>query len=347
MKALKTSQKLKGWSRMPIIVGILMVQSIQSHVHAQDELGKLRQPSSWDDYVQIVQASFGEWEASGVTSDVWDGIPAGKDYTISSSNMLSKDGKKLIMMHEMKTRDGRILSTGSGFITWDDSRGRLYSSMSGFDGGKLYSGPRELIGMNEKGTVWEYVETINGATYKTREIRQFGTGNTWSNTNLREVDGKTVKVTDVLKPATPPRHPGPLIPALSAMEWQLGTWETEFPNGKWTVSFTARNHGSMIEINGKSADGERTTGMRFYDEEKNAIKTFFVNSRGESWENMGHLSEGKTVFRGSGVNAKGEVTSSVGIDVRVDDDTYHFTNIRIGAEGQARTNPVRVHKRIK
>ena len=89
------------------------------------------------------------------------------------------------------------------------------------------------------------------------------------------------------------------------------------------------------------------TGMRFYDKEKKAVKTVFVNNRGDSWENMGHLSKGKTVFRGSGANEQGEVTSSVGIDVRIDADTYHFTNIRIGADGQVRTNPVRIHKRIK
>jgi hypothetical protein len=87
--------------------------------------------------------------------------------------------------------------------------------------------------------------------------------------------------------------------------------------------------------------------MRFYDKEKKAVKTFGVNNRGDSWENMGHLSDGKTVFRGSGVNGQGEVTSSVGIDVRIDADTYHFTSILIGADGQATTNPVRVHKRIK
>ena len=344
MKALKATNKLKGWRQL-VIIGILLVQVTQ----AQDGLGALRQPSSWADYVETVQAggTLGEWQASGVTTDVWDGIPAGKHYTISVSSMLSEDGEKLITMHEMKTRDGLILSTGSGFITWDDSRGRIFSSQSGFDGGKLFSGPRELIGMNEKGTVWEYIETINGATYKTSELQQFGTGNTWSLTNLREVDGKTVKSTDVFKPATPPRHPGPLAPALSAMEWQLGNWETQFPNGKWTVSFTARNHGSMIEINGKSEDGELMTGMRFYDKEKKAVKTFGVNNRGDSWENMGHLSDGKTVFRGSGVNGQGEVTSSVGIDVRIDADTYHFTSILIGADGQARTNPVRIHKRIK
>ena len=344
MKALKITNKIKSWGQM-IIIGISIVQVAD----AQDSLGELRQPSSWADYVDIVKAggTLGEWQTSGVTSDVWDGIPAGKHYTNSSSNMLSEDGTKLIIMHEMKTRDGLILSTGSGFVTWDESRGRIFSSVSGFDGGKLFSGPRELIGINEKGTVWEYVETINGSTYKTSEVRRFGNGNTWSNTHLREVDGKTVEFTDVFKPATPPKHAGPLAPALSAMEWQLGNWETQFPNGKWTVSFTARNNGSMIEINGKSEDGELMTGMRFYDKEKKAVKTVFVNNRGDSWENMGHLSKGKTVFRGSGVNEQGEVTSSVGIDVRIDADTYHFTNIRIGADGQVRTNPVRIHKRIK
>jgi len=62
MKVLKATHKFKGWTQMGIIIGIMICQII----HAQDGLGALRQPSSWADYVDTVQAggTLGEWQTS-------------------------------------------------------------------------------------------------------------------------------------------------------------------------------------------------------------------------------------------------------------------------------------------
>ena len=137
---------------------------------AQDEIPNLKTPSSWEQYLDSVVESgdIGTWRTTGVTKDLWVGIPAGVRFVSNETTDISHDKKKVLIAHEMITEDGKMLSIGSGFIGWDPVEKRIYSFYSGYDGGKPFWGPRELVGFNSGGEVWKYTETSRGETYETQ-----------------------------------------------------------------------------------------------------------------------------------------------------------------------------------
>ena len=141
----------------------------QSNAIAQDEIPNLKTPSSWNQYLNSVVESgdLGTWRASGVTKDLWVGIPAGIRYVSNDTTDISHDKKKLLIAHEIISEDGKMLSIGSGFVGWDPAAKRIYSFYSGYDGGKPFWGPRELVGFSSEGEVWKYTETSRGDTYET------------------------------------------------------------------------------------------------------------------------------------------------------------------------------------
>ena len=137
-----------------------------------------------------------------------------------------------------------------------------------------------------------------------------------------------------------------LISPLQPMAWQLGTWEATFPDGKWTVSFTAQLKGTMIQIQGSHSNGNQIHGMRFYDKQEKTVRTVFLNSKGDYWENKGSLFKDKTIFRAESLNENGEIESHVGMDIRRNEDTYTFIRIQIDAQGRVNQLPSTEHKRI-
>ena len=119
---------------------------------------------------------------------MWEGIPEGLEYSHTRTTQMSADGNKILTSHVMKTKDGAILSTGSGMETWDAKRNKIFSSHSGYDGGKLYTGPSELIGISESAEKWKYTETISGKTYEVIQTRKTEAPNKRSETNMRVKD---------------------------------------------------------------------------------------------------------------------------------------------------------------
>ena len=154
-----------------ISIGLLAGAFIlaQSNAIAQDEIPNLKKPSSWNQYLNSVVESgdLGTWRASGVTKDLWVGIPAGIRYVSNDTTDISHDKKKLLIAHEIISEDGKMLSIGSGFVGWDPAAKRIYSFYSGYDGGKPFWGPRELVGFSSEGEVWKYTATSRGDTYET------------------------------------------------------------------------------------------------------------------------------------------------------------------------------------
>ena len=162
----------------------------QSNAIARDEIPNLKKPSSWNQYLDSVVESgdLGTWRASGVTKDLWVGIPAGIRYVSNETIDISHDKKKLLFAHEIIAEDGKMLSIGSGFVGWDPVAKRIYSFGSGYDGGKPYWGPRELVGFSSKGEVWKYTETSRGDTYEIRIVYKRTSKN--SRTNIyKKTDG--------------------------------------------------------------------------------------------------------------------------------------------------------------
>ena len=162
----------------------------QSNAIAQDEIPNLKTPSSWNQYLNSVVESgdLGTWRASGVTKDLWVGIPAGIRYVSNDTTDISHDKKKLLIAHEIISEDGKMLSIGSGFVGWDPAAKRIYSFYSGYDGGKPFWGPRELVGFSSKGEVWKYTETSRGDTYETRMVYKRTSKNSRENI-VKRTDG--------------------------------------------------------------------------------------------------------------------------------------------------------------
>ena len=166
-------------------------------VIAQDEIHNLKKPSSWKQYLDSVIESgdLGTWRTRGITKDLWVGIPAGIRYIDNSTKDISHDRKKVLIAHEIVTEDGRMLSIGSGFIGWDPVAKRIYSFYSGYDGGKPFWGPRELVGFSSKGEVWKYTETSRGETYETQQVSKRTNKN--SRTNITKKTDGTGEVIEV------------------------------------------------------------------------------------------------------------------------------------------------------
>ena len=193
---------------------ICLLTFVNMAVIAQDEIPNLKKPSSWNQYLDSVVESgdLGTWRASGITKDLWVGIPAGIRYVSNETKDISHDKKKLLMAHEYISEDGKMLSIGSGFVGWDPVAKRIYSFYSGYDGGKPFWGPRELVGFSSKGEVWKYTETSRGATYETLQVskrtnknsrtnitkKTDGTGEIIEN-NLRKVISADIAETEVEK----------------------------------------------------------------------------------------------------------------------------------------------------
>jgi len=155
-----------------LITTFLLVGCLHIDLIAQDNTPNLKLPNSWAEYLDSVIKSgdVGTWSAAGITKDLWAGIPAGIRYVNNETVDISDDRKKILLSHEMVTEDGKMLSIGSGFVGWDPASKSVQSFYSGYDGGKPFWGPRELVGFSSAGEVWKYTETSRGETYETRIV---------------------------------------------------------------------------------------------------------------------------------------------------------------------------------
>ena len=185
-----------------ILALLLGVSNLNADHHKKDD-SNLKLPTSWKEYLSLKkkQKAFGIWSYTGRTSSMWEGIPEGIEYSHTHTTQMSADGSKILSSEVMKTKDGAILSTGSGMETWDATRNKIFSSHSGYDGGKLYTGPSELIGIGESAEKWKYTETISGKTYEVAQTWKSEAPNKRSFTNVR------VKNPDTSTTATFKRQP--------------------------------------------------------------------------------------------------------------------------------------------
>ena len=169
---------------------ICLLTFVNIAVIAQDEIPNLKKPSSWNQYLDsiIESGDLGTWRTRGITKDLWVGIPVGIRYIDNSTKDISHDRKKVLIAHEIVTEDGRMLSIGSGFIGWDPVAKRIYSFYSGYDGGKPFWGPRELVGFSSEGEVWKYTETSRGDTYETQIVSK-RTSKTRRTNIVKKTDG--------------------------------------------------------------------------------------------------------------------------------------------------------------
>ena len=133
-------------------------------------------PESWEEFVAFHHQSgeIGTWETRGKTVAMWEGVPAGLDYTARYGTQLAHDGQVIIYSHYMATATGQVISTGSGTAYWDAKSKTVKSSSSGFDQGQLYTGHSTLIGIDKKRQMikWHYTETSRGKTTEYFQTRR-------------------------------------------------------------------------------------------------------------------------------------------------------------------------------
>ena len=127
----------------------------------------------WDKFVDHAQriGSFGEWTTDTVTKDIWVGIPAGIKYTATEEIRLSADGTRVTGSEIWKTKDGRVLSVGSGVTFFDTKRKKIVRRISGLDMGKPYDGLAVLQEMGDS-IVWLYTENSQGKTTRYRTVER-------------------------------------------------------------------------------------------------------------------------------------------------------------------------------
>jgi hypothetical protein len=103
-----------------VLAILLSVSILNADDHKKDD-GNLKLPTSWKEYLSLKkkQKAFGIWSYKGRTSSMWEGIPGGIEYSHTRTTQMSADGSKILSSHVMKTKNGAILSTGSGMETWD------------------------------------------------------------------------------------------------------------------------------------------------------------------------------------------------------------------------------------
>lgn len=160
------------------LAGVAAVTIAAASLHAQDDKAdkadEMIMPKSMDEFVNwhFDNAKFGDWTETGVTKDMWVGIPAGLDYTSTMSITLSDDRTRILRNYMMATDDGRVVSTGSGFTYWDEKTKAPVATSSGFDMGKPYHGTSTLVGINIDTAVWEYTEHSQGKTSVYRDSQQ-------------------------------------------------------------------------------------------------------------------------------------------------------------------------------
>ena len=196
-------------------------------------------PASMEDFVNwnLDRGVCGQWQTSGVTKDMWVGVPSGLEYTHTMTTRFDVDTGRIVDHGQMQAEDGTIISTGSGVMTWDKERGTVVGTFSGFDMGQPFHGSSVLISASVDTLTWEYTEMSRGET-TTYVQRTKYTGRN-SRENSYQVKGSSqepwVTVDLRMKPTK----------AMLVEAGLPGTWASTNPDGsqsKTVVSWAAGEH---------------------------------------------------------------------------------------------------------
>ena len=122
-------------------------------------------PKSWSDYLNATN-TLGNWVGKGTTQAMWEGVPAGIEFSLVQNRKLVDGGARIQINHRMETIDGKVISSGGGNIGWNEQTGKVVLAVSGYDTGKPFFGNAVLIGIdpsNQK-ELWKHTETSRGTT---------------------------------------------------------------------------------------------------------------------------------------------------------------------------------------
>lgn len=218
-------------SSTPIFRSALMVVAVLTTVSfkpvsAQESQVKteLELPESWAEFVESA-VELGSWSSSGVTGSVWEGIPAGIEFTSTGHTKMDETKTRIVRHYSMQSADGKVISSGGGHVFWDADSGKVRSTGSGFDFGKPYHGESEYLGFDAQSNTehWKHSETSRGK--KTDYL-----------VTVCKVDRNSLKRTVAPENGSEPwvmesTRANPLERALDGFD-HLGTWVQESEGGE-------------------------------------------------------------------------------------------------------------------
>lgn len=185
---------------------------------------KLELPTSWAEFVETT-IELGSWDSSGTTGAVWEGIPAGIEFTSTGHSKMDGTKTRIVRNYTMQSADGKIISSGGGHVHWDADSEKVRGTTAGYDFGKPYHGESEYLGFDvESGTEhWKHTETSRGKTTEYL-ITISRVGPNVVKRTVAPVDGSEPWVMESTRS-------NPLASALDGFDY-LGTWVLESEDGE-------------------------------------------------------------------------------------------------------------------
>lgn len=190
--------------------------------------GDLKKPASWAEFTAYLVdgGDLGWWEASGVTTNVWKSLPAGIKYRYRARISLEESGRQVVRTFTYVDDKGKLISSGSETIVWDDKSKNAIWSVSGFDEDRPWSDSGRLVGFDATRMVVASKEEAAGETYELRTTIERISENNRRRTVAR-ADGKG---SPFVQEFTRVNH---LAEALSGWD-PTGSWIMEM-NGEWRI----------------------------------------------------------------------------------------------------------------
>tara|TARA_Y100000589_G_scaffold282021_3_gene279305 strand:- start:7789 stop:8817 length:1029 start_codon:yes stop_codon:yes gene_type:complete len=257
-----------------IIAIVLSCTIFTNFTHADDGM---KMPSSMDEFVNwhLDRGACGTWVETGVTKEMWVGIPAGLTYTGTNTMRYEPGTGQLVHSYHMVTNDGRVISTGCGMMGWDAKSGAPVASFSGYDMGKPYHGNSVLKGMTDDTIHWEYTEESQGKTTTYIQSVTYTGMNTRSNSVQQGADG-----TPWVSQAVRANPVGDLMKATKL----AGTWDMPLPDGRTlrtTISWLAdqrvlKQESFYTDDAGQSMD----LYLMYWDPVNDHIATIYLDNHG-------------------------------------------------------------------
>ena len=337
---------MKKWLLI-LLVGVMATGTLLAGEQAAtSEEGVL--PESWEQYVRHVAGGndLGTWTATGKTAGIFEGIPAGLDFTFVLERRLGDNGNTVLGSYIQKTADGRVISTGTQVTYWDSESGMIKSSSSGFDTGEPYTGIYTPLGIDfGSGTErWSYVEKSRGETTEYL-VENSRTGTNQRLSDYEQVDGSGA-IHFKFKRANP-------LEGVLARYDILGTWESTRPDGSRGVTTHRRSlDGRAVFSRSRNVKADGTeehvgSGAMWWDAERKTVRILGLNSRGGSFagEMISLTTEGDSttmVVRFRGTNENGVPMAGTSTRVLTGDTMVRtFSDFSRGDRPAAASQPSR------
>ena len=314
MKTLRTRRHLASLVLLAMLMGMITPDVV---AQAPDD-GGLEKPGSWEEFTSYLAdgGDLGWWEASGVTTDVWKTLPAGIKYRYRARTSLDESGRQVIRTFAYVDGAGKLLSSGSEAIVWDEKSGTAIWSISGFDEDRPWADFGRLVGYDASRMVVSSKETAGRETYELRTTMERTSDNTRRRTTAR-ADGKG---TPFVQEFTRVNH---FVEALDGWD-PVGTWITDFGGMKIAskATWSAEKRCVVANEGPMEADGSiRATGtsLMWFDLESRTIRQTYLGSNGMTLHGeVRSISKDRMVIRYTGIDAEGVALHAIVTSTRKD-----------------------------